>query len=231
MKIKINDKVLCLPPFVSTSWDQVRCLKMEIEPLTGREVVVISLLDDTVVKLTDLGQPLTEAIFNAHLRYLDTLEQEVKDPLTNILEQAKKNGKNGLGLEGFSALLHHNPDQANLPPLPGDILSKISHAAKTITSQEASYLPKPEPYCHCVHCQVARTLQEGVILHDEMGGEKVRDDELCFRTWHIDTIGDNLYQVSNADSPTEQFNVFLGTPVGCTCGQEHCEHIRAVLNS
>lgn len=231
MKIKINDKVLCLPPFISTSWDQVRCLKIEIEPLSGREVIVISLTDGTLVKLADLGEPLTEAIFTAHLRYLESQAPTSRDPLMNILEQAKKNERSGFGLEGFSALLHHNPEQRDLPPLPAEMLSKIAAAAKTITADEAQILPKPEPNCHCIHCQVARTLQDGVAFFDEMGGEPVKDEELSFRIWNIAPLGDKLFQVSSTESPHEHYNVFLGSPVGCTCGMSHCEHIRAVLNS
>lgn len=233
MKIKINEKVLCLPPFISTSWDQVRCLKIELEPLTSREVLVISLVDGNLVKLVDLGQQLTEAIFNAHLRYLDnaTKPEPAKDPLTHILEQAKKTGKGGLGLEGFSALLNHNPDQADMPPLPPDVLGKVVQAAKTITPQEAELLPKPEGSCHCIHCQIARTLQDAVAMHDEMGGEEVKLEELRFRSWDIKELGDKLYEVTNPETPSVHYNVFLGTPIGCTCGLDSCEHIRAVLNS
>ena len=31
--------------------------------------------------------------------------------------------------------------------------------------------------------------------------------------------------------PNEHYNVFLGTPLGCTCGEKDCEHIRAVLST
>lgn len=234
MKIKINNKILCLPPFISTSWDQVRCLKIEIEPLTNRELLVISLLDGTIVRLADLGRQLTEAIFQTHLAYLESVTElpPVKDPLTQILEQAKQVAKKGLfNLENFAALLHHNPEQAHLPPLPRDVLAKIAETGKIITPAEAAHLPKPEGDCHCIHCQIARTLQESIAHYDEMSGEEVSADELQFRLWDIQNTGENLYVVSNPENPSEQFNVFLGSPVGCTCGTSHCEHIRAVLNS
>ncbi len=233
MKIKINDKILCLPPFISTTWDQVRSLKIELESLSGREVLVISLIDGHLIKLVDLGVPLTEAIFNAHLKYLDnvTRPEAPKDALTQILEKAKNTSPGPFGLEGFSALLHHNPEQASLAPLPVEMLEKVIQAAKTITPQEAEFLPKPEANCNCLHCQMARALQQAVALHDEMSGEEIKAEELTFRTWDIIPIGDNLYEVRKTESPQELHNVFLGSPVGCTCGVPHCEHIRAVLNS
>lgn len=233
MKIKINDRILCLPPFISTTWEQVRSLKIELEPLSEREILVISLMDGHLIKLVDLGAPLTEAIFNAHLKYLDNLTRTapLKDPLTQILEKARNTGQGPFGLEGFSALLNHNPEQALLPPLPIEVLGKVIQAAKTITPYEAAFLPKPELNCNCLHCQMARALQQAVALYDEMGGEEIKDEELAFRTWDILNIGDNLYEVRRTESPEELHNVFLGHPVGCSCGIPHCEHIRAVLNS
>jgi hypothetical protein len=29
----------------------------------------------------------------------------------------------------------------------------------------------------------------------------------------------------------EHYNVFLGDPIGCSCGNNNCEHIQAVLKS
>jgi PhoH-like ATPase len=49
--------------------------------------------------------------------------------------------------------------------------------------------------------------------------------------WGIEQTAEQLYKVTNPLDANEQYNVFLGTPLGCTCGLKNCEHIRAVLNT
>ena len=61
--------------------------------------------------------------------------------------------------------------------------------------------------------------------------EDVRDDELQFEQWSISSAGDKLYNVVNRLDEQEKYRVYLGHPVGCTCGREGCEHILAVLKS
>ena len=61
--------------------------------------------------------------------------------------------------------------------------------------------------------------------------EPVPDAELSFQEWDIVQTGKDLFHVSSRLDPNEQYNVFLGNPVGCTCGKAGCEHILAVLKS
>jgi len=61
--------------------------------------------------------------------------------------------------------------------------------------------------------------------------EEVSAEDLKFRDWDIVQSGDDVYIVTNPLNAEEQYNVYLGNPVGCTCGQPNCEHIRSVLNS
>jgi hypothetical protein len=61
--------------------------------------------------------------------------------------------------------------------------------------------------------------------------ELVSDDELKFRTWDISQSNEKLYIVSNPLDDHEHYSVYLGEPIGCTCGQKLCEHVRAVLNN
>ena len=61
--------------------------------------------------------------------------------------------------------------------------------------------------------------------------EEITEDDLKFRNWDIRQTADKLYAVTNPLDENEHYSVFLGTPLGCTCGEKNCEHIRAVLNS
>ena len=44
-------------------------------------------------------------------------------------------------------------------------------------------------------------------------------------------MNDKLFTVINKLDQQEKYNVFLGEPVGCTCGKQGCEHMLAVLKS
>ena len=57
------------------------------------------------------------------------------------------------------------------------------------------------------------------------------EDDLKFRDWDIEQKSEELYEVTNPIDQNEHYQVFLGNPVGCTCGKKNCEHIRTVLNS
>ena len=61
--------------------------------------------------------------------------------------------------------------------------------------------------------------------------EKIDDLDLVFRDWEIKELSNNLYTVTNPLDLNEHYNVFLGEPIGCTCGHKNCEHIKAVLQS
>ena len=47
----------------------------------------------------------------------------------------------------------------------------------------------------------------------------------------ITQTGDKLFTVVNKLDPQENYHVYLGHPVGCTCGKQGCEHILVVLKS
>ena len=98
-------------------------------------------------------------------------------------------------------------------------------------------LPRPEDDCNCFHCQVARAIREalGIVpeIHLEAAAQEeiVTDEDLTFEEWNIVQTGDKLFTVINKLSPEEKYNVYLGHPIGCTCGNQGCEHIHVVLKS
>ena len=123
--------------------------------------------------------------------------------------------------------LGHNPDQKETPPLPPSMLEKISTMAKELLSEDASAIKPPEAGCNCPHCQITRAIltQE----NPELPEEEVSDEDLKFRTWDIQQEQERLYRVTNLLDAAESYHVFLGKPVGCSCGQEKCEHFQAVV--
>jgi hypothetical protein len=243
--MKITPKILSIPPYLSTSWTQIRALYVQDKAL------VICLADGATISIPDLDPKEIETIFAAHSAFADHLlsstSQEV--PFQMHMPHAPSavphvEGMSSMhfnleGMENFQSALQHNPQQAHIPNLPEEILKKIAAIAKIVAPAEIENLPKPEPHCNCPHCQIARavhgTPENEKVEHPAETSHKIDEEvhaeDLVFQQWEIAQVGDNLYSVKNKLDPIEQYRVFLGEPVGCTCGVAGCEHILAVLKS
>jgi hypothetical protein len=241
--MKINPKILSIPPYISTSWKNIASL--HVEDQQSILVLVVTLLSGVRIEVPHLEQVMIEGIFTAHARYLEQEEKAPPRAPTRLplsfpggQEQILSLGlpiKNSIvGMDNLGNLLQHNPEQADSPDLPNDVLQKIAQLSKTMGIDDPNAVPKPEPHCNCMHCQIARALQNGCTHMEtvkEEPEEIVTDEDLKFKTWDIQQTGEKLYKVSNPLDDKEHYNVYLGDPVGCTCGENHCEHIRAVLNT
>jgi hypothetical protein len=208
MKIKITDTILSIPPYISTSWKNIAALQVEGNTL------FIELITGSRVEVPNLDQPIISQIFAAHAQV-----HEVKKIIFPVLP----------GLEAFGNLWQHTPEQAGSPDLPPEFLERIETLMKTMGISDTNLLPKAEPHCNCPYCQVAR------VMHDRMNPsepeEAITEEDLRFRDWDIKQEADKLYTVINPFDHKEHYNVFLGEPLGCTCGQKNCEHLQAVLRS
>lgn len=222
--MQINDKILSIPPYISTSWKNIVSLQVEIK--SSDLILIVELISGSRVEIPNLNKTTIDRIFKAHADYLD-LGSKKNLPLPQSL---------GFsfpfpipGMDGFTSVLQHNLEQASSPDLPQELIEKISELAKTINIDDLAVIPKPEPDCNCPHCQIMRAM-----LGSEASApieEVVTDEDLKFRTWDIVQQADKIYIVTNPLDLKEHYSVFLGEPLGCTCGQKNCEHIQAVLHS
>jgi hypothetical protein len=242
--MKITEKILSLPPWLSTSWDQVTSIKVD-----GQQQLIVALNDGSSVTIPGLDQNIMDKVFEAHSKALE-IETQAKStqiplsPLEAMSQMAEKEGAAQTfplnidfpftgALDGqLTALLKHNPDESDADNLPEEIIEKIEKISSVFTDEEREALPKPEKNCNCFHCQIVKAMyfNEG---EEEIEAEEdeVTEDDLRFREWNISKTGENLYTVVNPFDNKEHYSVFLGEPVGCTCGQKDCEHIKAVLYS
>lgn len=239
--MKINNKILSLPPYISTSWKNV--LSLHMEPRDDGHALVVGLVNGSTIEVPNLDKPILQSIFAAHEKHLEqenTTKNSPSAPPGPTLPNAPTiiGLPINMGIEGMDqqigSLLHHNPEAANSPDLPPDVLEKIATLAKVIGLDSSDTMPKAEPHCNCMHCQILRAMQnepQTAELPVETVEEEVLESDLKFRDWDIKQSGDKLYIVTNPFNAEEHYNVFLGTPVGCTCGEKNCQHIRAVLNS
>lgn len=251
--MKFSEKYLSIPPYISTSWGNVKSLQM------SGNLLVVTLTDDSQVHVPDLDFEELEKIFEVHAGYLeshieieDLPKNEQKEHVADAFGDTLIGQNQGLpfkfggmpGVEGLGVAMQHNIEHANAPDLPQEILQKIASIATIIAPADMGDVPQPEPHCNCPHCQIARAINEGlgntvrpfagaeegeVFVEEEE--ETVSDEELTFQQWEIQQAGDELFTVTNKLDSDEKYSVFLGEPVGCTCGKQGCEHILAVLHS
>lgn len=240
----INNKIFSLPPYISTSWNAVEGIYMK-----GATLVIL-LVGGETVNIPGLKQDVLDAIFNAHASYLELEASQQSQPKTG------KMGADPLGLalfsqnpffvsggdaafhfgissvDGLAPAMEHNPAQANAPDIPQEILQKIGSIIRFIVPDEMIIDSQAVENCNCPHCQIARVISnEGTSGKNILIEEEVSDADLIFSEWNITDLGDKLYSVMSKAPGSPEFKVFLGSPVGCTCGKEGCEHVLAVLKS
>lgn len=233
-KIVITDRILSIPPFISTTWSCIATLHMK------GGVIAITLKDGDTLNIPNLEAEIIQSIFQHHAIYLEN-EQSVPaiSDVSRLQEIMGQPGEPsirfafGTSIDGLGGVMQHNPDQKNAPDLPQEILQKIGTIAKIMGSSEDLELPQAEANCNCFHCQITRALNSGAHVSEAAHLEEadVSDSELQFQQWSIQQTADKLFTVINRLDEHEQYQVYLGEPVGCTCGRTGCEHILAVLKS
>jgi hypothetical protein len=206
--------------------------------------LAITLTNESVVKIPKLDESVIEEIFSYHEKSLEgNFSEPMKppqptttvgaNPLTMSLPFKLSDMESISNIGTVGGLLQHSQEQANFPNLPQEFITKINSVSKALgLDHQLENVAKPEPHCNCPYCQIARALHEqeptSIACPKE---EAVHADELKFREWDIQETDRNLYEVINPLDPSEHYQVFLGKPIGCTCGLKNCEHIKAVLNS
>ncbi len=224
--MQISPKILNIPPYLSTTWDNITSLKTAIDGDTY--ILCVTLKTGESVKVPNLDQPTLKAIFKAHA---DAVEHPIEGkprfpiPFGFSLPIGKREGP----ITSLGNAMNHNPEQAGLPDIPAEILENIAIVAKAFGLEDASALPPSEENCNCVYCQLSRAFKKSKT--DAPKEIAISEEELRFREWDVTQSGEQLYIVSSPLDPNEKYNVFLGEPLGCTCGHKNCEHIRAVLQS
>lgn len=248
--MRINHKILSIPPYISTSWKNV--LSLHVEYQDGNSYLIINLGNGATVEVPGLDGSLIEIIFAAHEKSIEgnsASEQKILSPFPlprlpispseslAIFNLPLQLGSEGIENGNMGTILQHNPEAAESPDLPKEMLEKIASLTKVVGLDNPDAFPQPEAHCNCTHCQIMRAIHgkiedpNGNAEPKESELELVTDEDLKFKDWEIKQTADKLYLVTNPLDEKDNYNVYLGSPVGCTCGEKNCEHIRAVLNS
>jgi len=234
--MKITPKILSIPPHLSTRWENVTALRVE------EGALLVSLHDGSVCSIPDLSEETINTIFATHAQVSESLETE-KEDISALASGMRSGIKDIFGLfsklgdssvPSIGKVLEHDPTNAELPDLPEEIVKKVQLLLEVIPREDILEMPEAEPGCNCMYCQINRILrqeephQESDLLSSD---ETVEETELEFSQWNVENIDEKLYKVTNKLDPKEEYRVFLGDPIGCTCGKAHCDHILAVLRS
>jgi hypothetical protein len=117
MSIKITEKMLIIPPYISTSWKRVASLHME-----GSTLVII-LNEGSAVQVPNLEQEILNSIFHHHSQFLEKIETDdsMEDPVDPRIRAMLDTGEPsirfafGSPMDGLGSMIQHNPDQADSP--------------------------------------------------------------------------------------------------------------------
>lgn len=195
MKIKINEKMISIPPYISTNWEQVSFLHTEESPVGL--LLIFHLKDGMSIKVPHLDPALIEIAFISHMKFLenatgraDVQAQKPGGMIQSLLgispdQIAAIPIRLGISLPGnienLETVFQHNSAQANAPELPPEVIEKITSITRMMTNGDVNNFPKPEPHCNCMHCQVARGIHGGAA--SEEVAESVSDEDLKFKNW------------------------------------------------
>ncbi len=221
--MKITDKFLSIPPYLSVSWREVAFVKAKGDHL------VITLKNGDTSEIPSLTPEEKQLIFTCHSKFLEEEAKYLLHPPAggHLMPISFRIGTP----DGTVTAFEHNPEQRDSPSIPQDILDKIVDSTQGIPGVELDALPQGEANCNCFYCQIMNAIHGKKAIANEEDEEIIDDKELTFREWDVVQTGENLYSVTNALDATEKYTVFLGHPVGCTCGKDRCEHIEAVLKT
>ncbi len=221
--MKITSAILSIPPYISTTWKDVSSLHVKADKDLFTLVVILH--THVQIEVPSLSKATIDAIFEAHASFAESDSQSAKEssfiegPLSFTLP-LKADGP----IDSFGFAMQHNLEQANLPPIPPDVLKKITEITRAFHLDEIPF--EAQENCNCLHCQIVRAISSQASAPTE---EVVQDAELKFCDWDIEQTKEKVYRVTSRLDPSEYYDVYLGTPVSCTCGSNTCEHIRNAL--
>ena len=76
--MKITSKILSIPPYISTRWEQVGSIRA-----IGEDAIEVSLISGISITIPHLTPQIIEQIFTSHLQAAETDEEEEKKEIAS----------------------------------------------------------------------------------------------------------------------------------------------------
>lgn len=230
----INSKILSIPPFISAQWNQIEFITTE------NDSVIVHFRSGKEAEIPEASPELIQKIFQAHKSFAESERQIALPPIPPLPQGTPLFGTSDIKV-AFSSMdpgsvgipLQHLEELRDAPNIPPEVLEKVRSVSKLVPPEDLVNSAKPVENCNCPFCQIASAIHEDASLKlaQEIEEETVDDADLKFEEWKIEQKGDKLFEVQSKLDSDESYSVYLGEPVGCTCGKQGCEHILAVLKS
>ncbi len=229
--MKVNSKILSIPPYISSSWENISSL--HIENKGDMKTLVIHLVQGAKLEIPGLNPSSLFQIFQSHEQYLEETQkaQGEKAPDSSFSFGIPLT----LSSEGFQQLIEllQDPHQPSSIEFPDKLIEKVFEMMKSAGLDKKWVEAEGELLNHPLYEQLKKMFEgdknEGQDLN--LVEEEISDDDLRFKDWDIQQISKQLYKVTNPLDLNEEYQVYLGSPIGCTCGHLNCEHIKSVLKS
>lgn len=221
----VTRRVLHLPPYISTSWENVIALHMEQDEDSDEPLLVVTLQGGAQIGIPNLREEIAHELFALHAQILAGEE--------NLKCSQELNKAEGLfePEEMLKLLICHQPALCDEQPMPEEVECKLQSIGQLLDRDILARLKRPVDNCNCPFCQVHRALLTD--LHNEAESTEDLPDTTIERMqsgkWVINTKDQSTFTVFTEESPQERFQVCLGECISCTCGQANCEHVKAVL--
>lgn len=225
--MKINSKILSIPPYISSSWDHITSL--HIEQKEEKKYLVVLLNNGSKLEIPGLSDASIEQIFLAHEQYIE--EKNGVKAKDNPFTQLNFGIPLSVNPESMKMLFEamQDPSKLNHIEIPEDVAEKIASFASSMGLDPSAIIPEGDFSEESIYGQLRKAF--GQPEKEQLAEEEVSDEELTFKEWDIVKVEEQLYRVTNPLDQSESYQVFLGNPMGCTCGKEGCEHLQAVLRS
>src|SRR3989339_1424676 len=112
--MRINHKVLSIPPYVSTSWKNISSLQSKKD--NEQHSLLVYLQDGSCILIPNLEEVVVQAIFAAHAKYMEL--DKVSAQTSDIKKQPapfqdSNSGIKFFEIENISSMLCHNEQEKN----------------------------------------------------------------------------------------------------------------------
>src|SRR3990167_11089016 len=104
--MKINKQILHIPPYISTSWDNIVSIS------TREYHLIITLKNSMIVEIPNLNGQIIELIFDTHAKVLESGTKTTKASFNLSLPQMTNTG-----YESLYSAMQHDPSQKDASDL------------------------------------------------------------------------------------------------------------------